>query len=282
LAFQSAGLDPAASDLSRTGVVCGSALGCLDRTQEFLAAVAEASAKADPILFPETLTNLVAGHVARHVGARGPNLTVMAGSSSGETALVEAAAILAAGAADRILVLAGDCLTRPLYEYYEAAGWLAPSCVSADPPAVTPERYYRVPGEGLVSCLLETEASAAQRHAKVMGRYAGGWVGSLAPNNRIPFGTDGPSLFALPRDHITQEGCLSQASDGFSGMADALRPLAHASHVGIFGGTGLWNVGAALARLGVPDSEVIMATNVDACRGQASIIVVAPEVLPWS
>ena len=95
LVFESAGIASSAVDADRTGVVCGSALGCLDRTQEFLAAVAQNSAKADPILFPETLTNQVAGHVARNFGVRGPNLTVIAGAISGETALIEAAAILA-------------------------------------------------------------------------------------------------------------------------------------------------------------------------------------------
>ena len=87
----------------------------------------------------------------------------MAGALSGETAIIEAAAILAAGAADRILVLAGDCLTRPLYHYYEAAGVLDPACFDADTPEVPPERRHRVPGEGLVACLLETEESAAAR-----------------------------------------------------------------------------------------------------------------------
>lgn len=288
LVFQAAGIGPSAIDADRTGVVCGSALGCLDRTQEFLAAVAQNSAKADPILFPETLANLVAGHVARNFGVRGPNLTVMAGAISGETALIEAAALLAAGAADRMLVLAGDCLTRPLYEYYEATGVLDPACFHADPQDVAPERRHRVPGEGLVACLLETEESAATRNPQVLGRYLGGWIGAVDPRERRqamadeplpgPFTIEGPALFESAAGRTDAETWLAPGSERSSVMAASVRPLARGSRVGLFGGAGLWNVGEALARARMSTADAILATNVDACRTQASAILVAGEV----
>jgi len=287
LVFQAARIDPSAVDANRTGIVFGSALGCLDRTQEFLAAVAQNSAKADPILFPETLPNLVAGHAARNFGVRGPNLTVMGGTISGETALIEAAAILTAGAADRILVLAGDCLTRPLYEYYEAAGVLDPACFGADPPDVAPERRHRVPGEGLVACLLETEESAATRNPQILGRYLGGWIGAVDPRERRragegeslpgPFTIDGPALFESAADRTDAETWLAPGAEGPSVIAAAGCLLARGSHVGVFGGVGLWNVGEALARARMATTDTILATNVDACRTQAAAILVAGE-----
>ncbi len=285
LVFESAGIDPSVTDPDRTGVVCGSALGCLDRTQEFLAAVAQNSAKADPILFPETLANMVPGHVASHFGLKGPNLTVMAGALSGETAIMEAAAILASGAADRILVLAGDCLTRPLYHYYEAAGVLDPACFDADTPEVPPERRHRVPGEGLVACLLETEESAAARNAAVLGRYVGGWIGAIRPPEQRPlrkddlrpgpFAFDGPALFESAADRLDSDAGMPSGVDLPGIPAAALRPLARGSQVGLFGGAGLWNIGEALIRARVSTAGSILATNVEACRSQAAATCVA-------
>ena len=285
LVFQTAGIDPSTMDPDRTGVVCGSALGCLERTQEFLAAVAQDSARADPILFPETLSNLVAGHVARHLGVKGPNLTVMAGALSGDTALMEAAAILASGAADRMLVLAGDSLTRPLYEYFEAAGMLDPACYDADPPDAPPKRPRQVPGEGLVACLLETEESAAARNAVALGRYLGGWIGTVEPREQRQNQEDEPlsGPFAFDEGAIFESSASRSDSDGsiswdlvFSDIVAAdLRPLASGSRVGSFGGAGLWNVGEALALARMTTADALLATSVDACRSQAAATFVA-------
>jgi hypothetical protein len=285
LVFQTAGIDPSTIDPDRTGVVCGSALGCLERTQDFLAAVAQDAARADPILFPETLSNLVAGHVARHFGLKGPNLTVMAGALSGETALMEAAAILASGAADRILVLAGDSLTRPLYEYFEAAGMLDPACFDADPREAPQKRHRQVPGEGLVACLLETRKSAAARNAVVFGRYLGSWIGTVEPREQRqnredeplsgPFACDGAAIFESSASRADSDGGISWSLTLSDIVAAALRPLASGSRMGSFGGAGLWNVGEALALARMTTADAILATNVDACRSLAAATCVA-------
>jgi 3-oxoacyl-(acyl-carrier-protein) synthase len=211
----------------------------------------------------------------------------MAGALSGETALIEAAALLAAGAADRMLVVAGDCLTRPLYEYYEAKGVLDPACFPADPHDVALPRLHRVPGEGLVACLLETEESAAARTPRVLGRYLGGWVGAVDPQAcrhaaahdaaAGPFAFDGPALFESATGRMAAEAWVAPGSDRSGVMAAAVRLLEGGSRVGLFGGAGLWNVGDALARAHGSTASAILATNVDTCRAQGSAILVAGE-----
>jgi hypothetical protein len=286
LALESAGLMPGAVDGDRGGVACGSSLGCQDRTQDFLAALAENPAKADPILFPETLPNLAAGHVARHFGIRGPNLTLMAGALSGETALIEAAALIGARAADRVLVLAGDCLTRALYEWYEAAGQLDPETCSGVPPTTTPDRSARIPGEGVVACVLESGAAAAARQAPVLGWYLGGWRGSMRARDLVPidgaamppFGSR-PRLYAGERsdvDHFAAPGGGTQFPD----FAVGRQPLAEGSPVGFFGGAGLWGVGEALLAARQTSTCLALTVHGDACRRQgAAVLVSAGETL---
>ena len=66
LALEDAGLDVASWNPARVAVVCGTGFGCLERTEAFLASAERYGyGGADAIVFPETLANSPAGHVAR-------------------------------------------------------------------------------------------------------------------------------------------------------------------------------------------------------------------------
>jgi hypothetical protein len=150
LALRDAGLDLSAEDGARTAVVSATGFGCLDLTEAYLGSANEHGwQQTDPIYFPETLGNVPAAHVARVFGCRGPNLTVGSRGSAAEAALLTAVFLLHRGQADRALVLAGDTLTRGLFDWYEAAGRL-----SADKGGF-------VPSEGVAAMVLE--ASGRQR-----------------------------------------------------------------------------------------------------------------------
>ncbi len=130
LAVRDSGLDWNGVDQcferSRFAVVFGTGLGCLELTEAFFRSASEHGwSQTDPILFPETLGNAPAGHIARHLGVRGPNLTVSSKGSAGECALGQAVSLLRNGQAETALVLAGDALTQGSYEWYEAAGLVA-------------------------------------------------------------------------------------------------------------------------------------------------------------
>jgi len=247
LAFRDAGGDAATIDRSRTAVVCGTAFGCLDLTQEFLGALSPATNKADPILFPETLANQPAGHVARHFGFTGPNLTFSAGSVSGEVALDQAAGLVRAGQADCAVVLAGDELTQSLYEWYEAAGLLDPACMGEPGDARAPRPRTLVPGEGLAACVLETREVADRRGARVYGHYVEGWIGPARTGAGLPDERDAR--------HVVPTGAF-----------------------GSHGGTGLLELGLALTQL--PDSNRgrILLRRMSELGHDAAAILVAREI----
>jgi 3-oxoacyl-[acyl-carrier-protein] synthase II len=123
MAIKDAGLDLNGLDRSRIGVVCATGLGCLELTEAFLQSAADNGwSQTDPIIFPETLGNAPASHVARRLELSGPNVTVSSRGQAGECAFLHAASLLRHGQADQVIVIAGDTLTRTAYEWYEVAG----------------------------------------------------------------------------------------------------------------------------------------------------------------
>ena len=178
LAIQDAGIDLTQVDRSRVAVVFATGLGCVELTEAFYqSAAANGWCGTDPSPFPEGLANAPASHVALWHGLRGPNITVGCKGFAGESALIQAASLLRHGQADLAILLAGDTLTRAVYEWYEAAGHLSPACYNAEP---LPEdggcvRGF-VPAEGVAALVLE-RAGPRERRAYAhfnSGRWAAG------------------------------------------------------------------------------------------------------------
>ena len=134
LAIQDAGIDLSQVDRSRVAVVFGTGFGCAELTEAFFqSAAVNGWSGTDPSPFPEGLANSPASHVALWHGLRGPNITVGSTGLAGESALIQAASLLRHRQADLAIVLAGDTLTRAVYEWYEAAGRLSPACYNSEP-----------------------------------------------------------------------------------------------------------------------------------------------------
>jgi hypothetical protein len=170
LALRDAGLDLSIVDGWRTAVVSAIGLGCLDLTEAYLGSAQEHGwQQTDPIYFPETLGNVPAAHVARVFGCLGPNLTVGSRGLAAEAALLTAASLLRVGQADRVLVLAGDALTRGLFDWYEAAGVL-----SADGSGF-------VPSEGVAALVLEAPGRQRARARLLEAR----WVQADAASSMV-------------------------------------------------------------------------------------------------
>jgi 3-oxoacyl-[acyl-carrier-protein] synthase II len=200
LALEDANLRAPDLPADRAGVTFGTAFGCIELTESFMVSIERnGHAKADPILFPETLANLPASHVARHCGFRGPNVTLSRGLMSGEMALVDAAGQIEAGEASMIVVLAGDVVSRSLFAWYEAAGRLAPECRRDD--VDTSRHGSFVPGEGVAAVILESRAYAAERGARAYAVVAGsvmeratddGWAEFVGRVERVGGGNAAP------------------------------------------------------------------------------------------
>jgi hypothetical protein len=291
LAFQDAGIDAEALAGDRTAVVSGTAFGCLDLTAEFQGAISVNASQAPPILFPETLSNLPASHVARHFGLRGPNMTLSAGHVSGEAAFLQAVTLLQSGEADRALVLAGDTLNRALFEWYEAASLLASNGSGERTPAARTGRRRIVPGEGLAACLLETREATVARGGRAHGRYRAGWLGPLHESAegarrvevggllRRMLGESSRERIALvtAADRGSWMTCLVRANDESRRQDGAdVRPLAGAEF-GEFGGTGLLQLGVALAHLPEVEGLVMVAGPADQSVQAAALLMARPE-----
>jgi hypothetical protein len=202
LALQDAGIDfsqidPDKMNRSRIAVVFATGFGCAELTEAFYqSAAVNGWSGTDPSPFPEGLANSPASHVALWHGLRGPNITVGSKGIAAESALIQAASLLRHGQADLAIVLAGDTLTRAIYEWYEAAGYLSPACYSAVPLReggdFVPSGF--IPSEGVVALVLE---AAHRREARAYAHFSSSrWAsgGKPAETIRQMLGDSVPSL----------------------------------------------------------------------------------------
>lgn len=257
LALQDAGLAPGGIEGEHAGVTFGTAFGCLELTEAFMQSVARnGHTRADPILFPETLSNQPGSHVARHYGLKGPNVTLSRGRMSGEAALLEATGQLESGEASVVVTLAGDLVTRGLFEWYEAAGMLARDCYGQPPPYGRPTGNV-LPGEGVGAVVLEaadhaerrgTAARARLLDVAVEGTASGGagdhpgWAGKIRRALLLHGGVD--SLRVV----VSGPGVGLGAGGLWPGRPGQPLPLELRPHLdtGEFGGGGIMALTAAL------------------------------------
>jgi 3-oxoacyl-[acyl-carrier-protein] synthase II len=177
LALDDARLDLNGENRSRIAVVLGTGFGCIELTEAFLqSAAANGYAQADPIIFSETLTNAPAAHVARVFGFLGPNVTLSHKGLSGEGALMQAASLLRGGQADLAIVLAGDTLTRTMYEWFEAAGLLSRAASAPASTPFSPERDGFIPGESATAVVMESADRASGRGAPMYATFRTGFM----------------------------------------------------------------------------------------------------------
>ncbi|MBN8245992.1 MAG: hypothetical protein J0L84_00960 [Verrucomicrobia bacterium] len=154
------------SDRSRWGVVCTVMGGSVTYSRRFYAEVLAQPSTASPLLFPETVFNAPASHLAAVFGLTGPCDTLVADQTGFLSGLAVAADWLVRGAVDRCLVVAAEeadwssaeahRLFDPQTPTAEGAGAL---CLSRDPSPVElrfitdPELYTH----------RRTQAAAAER-----------------------------------------------------------------------------------------------------------------------
>jgi len=176
-------LEPAdaAAFNDRTGVYVGSGGGGYQSQHEFFPLLTtakgdlgtfgrELAATVNPMWLLRSLPNNVLCHIGIRYGLKGPNACVTNHSVSGSLAVAEAAAALRAGEADRALAVGHDAPIEPqMVLYYHQLGLL-----SAD--GLRPfdaRRSGSLLGEGAAALVLETEAAAAARRARVLGEFLG-------------------------------------------------------------------------------------------------------------
>ena len=178
-------LDEAAGAVysDRTGVYVGSGGGNYQNQYDYFPLMTEAH--GDLPTFGRELANIgqsdvAAAHAAeqrarphRHqaIGLKGPNACITNHSVGGSLAVIEAAEALRNGEADRALAVGHDAPIEPqMVLYYCRLGLLA----TGELRPFDARRDGSVFGEGAGALVLETEASARERNATVLGEVLGG------------------------------------------------------------------------------------------------------------
>jgi 3-oxoacyl-[acyl-carrier-protein] synthase I len=200
----------AATVNDRTGIYVGSGSGGYQNEHEFFPLLTIANGdlgtfgrelvgSVNPMWLLRSMPSNVLCHIGIRYGLKGPNACVTNHSVSGSLAVVEAAAALRAGEADRALAVGHDAPIEPqMVLVYHQLGLL-----SAD--GLWPfdaRRSGSVLGEGAAALVLETEAAAAARGAHVIGEFLGSGCAS-----------DAEGLLAIRPDGDGLAGAIIMALD---------------------------------------------------------------------
>ena len=120
-AFAAAGLVRQAGPDARSGVVVGTRHGCRSAITGHAALLAAAARVEDllPSVFAATVHNTVNGELAIALGFGGISETIVSGRTAGLEALILGARRVAAGDADRILVVAAEGVDDAMREAWE-------------------------------------------------------------------------------------------------------------------------------------------------------------------
>jgi 3-oxoacyl-[acyl-carrier-protein] synthase II len=176
-ALSDAGLKLDSEDRDRIGVLIGNGGGGYPDIQEGARTLFERGGnRLDPLYLPRTLGNMAAAQVSLQFGLRGYNGTIVTACAAGTQAIGEAGMLIRAGRAE--IVLTGGCEAG--ISELGLAGFSVMRAVTAyDGPAEKASRPFDLERDGFVPCegagalLLESEAHALARGARIYAELAG-------------------------------------------------------------------------------------------------------------
>jgi 3-oxoacyl-[acyl-carrier-protein] synthase II len=157
---------------SRVGVIVGTGVGGLTTLQkECQVWLEEGDRAVSPLFVPMMMPNAAAGQVAMRLGAHGPGFSVASACATGAHAIGEAKRMIERNEVDVVIAggteaaLVGLCLAA-----FRRMGALSREGISR-PFDVNRDGF--VMGEGAAVLVLEREAHATARGAKILGRVTG-------------------------------------------------------------------------------------------------------------
>jgi 3-oxoacyl-(acyl-carrier-protein) synthase len=155
MAMKHAGLDPAAMDRTRIGIVLGCGFGGIVNSEEFLRGYFTAGSDGlAPMLFPNTVPNAPASNASIEHGLKGPNVTLVQRFCSAEAAFMLARRFLEEDRADVILTGGVDEVSPVMLKGFKSLGQL--------------RRHGEGFGEGAGFLVLEKPDHAARRGARIV------------------------------------------------------------------------------------------------------------------
>ncbi len=167
--------------MESTAVVLATAYGPSSVTEELSGQILlDGPDQASPALFAESVANAPAAQVARLTGARGANLTLTEREAGCLSAVRRAASEVARGRSELALAGGVEEVTPLLQALLDRFRALARSRRPGEPPQARPfdrRRAGFVSGEGSTVVVLEPEAAAAARGARLLARVLAGGSG---------------------------------------------------------------------------------------------------------
>jgi 3-oxoacyl-(acyl-carrier-protein) synthase len=214
------GLPLSEDEASPLGLTFGSAWGCMNSVERYVAPILAGKARtAQGLVFTHSFPNSPASLMAIEYGLRGYS-TVWGGSRlAGAWALESACGALASGQAEWVLAGASEALAPAVFEHHANRGDYTAQAQSRP---LAPKADGAIPGEGACFFLLETAPHADARGARPLGLLdeiqlagPGGEVGrEPAPPACYACAPGIPSVDAMTRDAAGRLGmeaprCLS-------------------------------------------------------------------------
>ncbi len=164
-------------DKERVAVIMGTSYGSSSHVEDFYISLLKCGPRgAQPFLFPETVPNAPASHIAMFHGITGPNTTFCQNEISAENAILYSQNLLIQNQVDVALVGGADELSAILYSCYNAVGALKKIKVENDE-LVNPK-----PGDGLILgegagvLVMERLDFALERNAEIYGIIRSGAI----------------------------------------------------------------------------------------------------------
>jgi 3-oxoacyl-[acyl-carrier-protein] synthase II len=177
MAVDDSGLDTAALDGSRFGVLIGSGIGGISSLLEAHKMLIERGPdRVSPFFIPMLIINMASGLVSMRFGAKGPNSAVVTACATGNHALGDAFRLIQRGDADVMIAGGAEAIVVPL----TIAGFCSMKAMSTrnDEPQKASRPFDAgrdgfVCGEGGGILVLESLEHARRRDARIYGEIVG-------------------------------------------------------------------------------------------------------------
>jgi len=178
IAVNDSGIDFEKTDRDRAGVLIGSGIGGIATIEEQAKRLFELGPrKVSPLMIPMLIGNMAAGQVAIDFRLRGPNYSVVSACATGSHAIGDAMRMMRLGEADVMLVGGAEASINPLgFAGFCNMKAMATAFNDAPEKASRPfdgKRDGFVMGEGAGVLILETEAHALARGARIYAEIIG-------------------------------------------------------------------------------------------------------------
>ncbi|MDK2822167.1 MAG: 3-oxoacyl-[acyl-carrier-protein] synthase [Clostridia bacterium] len=187
MAIEDSGLDLEQVDLNRVGVILGSGIGGMETFEDQCRVlINKGPNRVSPFMVPMMIVNMAAGQISIHLGAKGPNITVVSACASGTNAVGDAFKLIQRGDADIVISGGTEASITPL----TFAGFCSMKALSTrnDEPARASRPFDKdrdgfVMGEGSAILVLEDLEHAKRRNATIYAEVLG--YGSTADAHHI-------------------------------------------------------------------------------------------------